>query len=523
MPSALDLAAKADQWFGGDLDLRTLSSPASLAKQLLARIGVTPPLVQFGDKGMDRWVAHLSGGWLEANPDYIGRPTPVVPFDLRSAYALSWSLTGMWDLLTADHIEEEEQRVSVFAFNNAPTWALDPLQWKDLGATICEVLPDGEPWPVELGDLHRAYVPLTSKRPMWFPWQTVAAAAILSGKTPNVLSAIKLVPVGQQSLHHLDVLPGLRIRAHKDPVPELVKMRSKYPVLKTVVNSLCWGIMAEFHTTKTTEWPGPWCFPPIAATVAAGPRLLLALLDHFVKQAEGEVIYRDTDSSYCTGDDLDEITCYAEIAAEFDSLDQGWGVWKVSPPCNMLVRDVKKYITFDNHGNLLDWKESNLRGTYEDPPGHPDWTRDYHQRIVLRELGLPVTGPVPTYLTDTAMRVLQNKPGHKPQWAPGCHYSEFGFDSYLTRLRLWHTDQLDQGPKEITVTSIRYKGTASDAIAANREGRALSRTEYGRTCPGCGDLLPEHCRRDKVYCSGRCKKRGRAMSGPIGPTVYSGS
>ena len=62
------------------------------------------------------------------------------------------------------------------------------------------------------------------------------------------------------------------------------------------------------------------------------------------------------------------------------------------------------------------------------------------------------------------------------------------------------------------MSSIRYKGTAADAITANREGRNISRTEYGRTCPGCGEMLPEHCRRDKVYCSGRCKKRGQRIA-----------
>ena len=72
-------------------------------------------------------------------------------------------------------------------------------------------------------------------------------------------------------------------------------------MLKTVVNSLSWGIQAEFHTQGKTEWPAPWCFPPIAATVAAGPRLLLALLDKMVRDAGGSVVYRDTDSSFVTG------------------------------------------------------------------------------------------------------------------------------------------------------------------------------------------------------------------------------
>jgi hypothetical protein len=298
-----------------------------------------------------------------------------------------------------------------------------------------------------------------------------------------------------------------------------VRQRGDYPVLKTVINSLTWGIMAEFHTTKSTEWPGPWCFPPIAATVVAGPRLLLALLAHFAANYELDVIYRDTDSSFVEYSPA--MKDYRYLTDPFHQLDQGWGVWKIEEPCNMLVRDRKKYILFDNDGNLIDWKESNLKGTYEDPPGHAEWTKDYHERLIRRELGLPVTAPVPTYLTQPALRELQVKPGTFPSYRPGSYVTKQDGDSLLTRLRLWHENRYDQGPKEINVTSIRYKGTASDAIAANREGRTLARTEYGRTCPGCGDLLPEHCRRDKVYCSGRCKKRGRTMIGLIGPTRYS--
>jgi hypothetical protein len=501
---ALAIDQQAQQWYGGSLDTRTLSSPATLAKGLLQRIGVAPPLKQFATEGrLPQWVSNLSGGWLECSPDHIGKPTSVVPLDLSSAYALSWCLSDCWSVLTADHFEERDAITTIDMLltdlSIGDMWPLQPYWWHRLGCTLVEVLPDGEPWPVELGDLQRAYVPLTSKQPMWFPWQTVVAAAVISSKTPKVLSATKLVPVGKQRLHNADVLPGLSIRAHKDPVPELVKHRNEYPVLKTVINSLCWGILSEFHATKSTETPGPWCFPPIAATVAAGPRLLLALLDRMVRDAGGSVVYRDTDSSFITP----QLCGY--FTRHFAALDQGWGVWKEGEPCNILVRGVKKYILFDNAGNLLDWKESNLRGTYEDPPGHPDWTKDYHERIVRRELGLPVTGPVPTYLRGLAYRRLQSKPGDG-NW-PGRWREETNGDSYLTRLRLWHTDAKDHGPDHINVTSIRYKGSPADAIKANREARDLARTEYGRTCPGCGTMLPEHCRKDKVYCSGRCRKR----------------
>jgi len=508
---ALNYEEAGRNWFDGKLDVASVSSPAGLARQLLQRIGITPPLQQHGEHAglfLPEFMSHLSGGWLDCHPDYIGKPTPVVPLDLSSAYALSWCLTDCWSLMQAEQITTVDRTYFMRSFlqRDPETW-LRPDVWRHFGCTIVEVQPQGEPWPVELGDLERAYVPLTSKRPMWFPWQTVVAAAVLSGKPPKVLSATKLVPVRKQKLHHVEVLPGLRILAHKDPVPELVKLRNQFPVLKTVVNSLCWGVLSEFHTTKHTEVPGPWCFPPIAATVSAGPRLILALLDRKVRDAWGQVIYRDTDSSYVTGLAPAHVSA---LAAEFHALDQGWGVWKKSDPCLMLVRGPKRYILFTREGELLDWKESNLRGTYLDPSGHPDWTKDYHERVIRRMAGPPYseTFPTtPTWLNGPAWRQLQNKPGDKGR--PGSYRHDWNGDSLLTRLRLWHETPPAPVPDSIEVSGLRYVGSARDAIHANREGRELQRLEYGKTCETCGEPLPSTRRSTKRFCSDRCRHRAR--------------
>ncbi len=75
-------------------------------------------------------------------------------------------------------------------------------------------------------------------------------------------------------------------------------------LLRVVVNALCSGILARFDDTGEGEWvgaigerPGPWCFLPIASSVEAGSRLLLAVLDRLVRDRGGVVAYRDTDSS----------------------------------------------------------------------------------------------------------------------------------------------------------------------------------------------------------------------------------
>ena len=49
-------------------------------------------------------------------------------------------------------------------------------------------------------------------------------------------------------------------------------------------------------TTRRPENPGPYCFPPIAACITAGARLMLALLEACVRQAGGRWAFCDTDS-----------------------------------------------------------------------------------------------------------------------------------------------------------------------------------------------------------------------------------
>ena len=64
---------------------------------------------------------------------------------------------------------------------------------------------------------------------MFYAWPDVAAAAVLSGRAPHIVSAHALVPVGRQAKmrRRLPVLPGLVLHAERDPVLALVRHRRK--------------------------------------------------------------------------------------------------------------------------------------------------------------------------------------------------------------------------------------------------------------------------------------------------------
>jgi hypothetical protein len=250
----------------------------------------------------------------------------VVAVDARSCFGLVAHRFGWWDVLCADRIARRSvtaalRRLCGRAIAN-PTVALDPAVWSRFGVTLVEVVPDGEPWPVELEDPQRPdgrmeVVPTYSPhRPLHFAWPDVVAAAVRAGRPPHIVRATRYVPLGRQSgiRRRLPVLPGLVLDSDEDPVLGLVRRRDKATAdddvtlaadLRVVTSSLVFGILSRADEVRhhhgrqwvTGERPGPWSCFPVVASVTAGARLLLAILDRLVGDRGGIVAYRDTDSS----------------------------------------------------------------------------------------------------------------------------------------------------------------------------------------------------------------------------------
>jgi hypothetical protein len=296
-----------------------------IAGEILSRFQVTAPLAKFDltEAEHEAWAESFHGGWCSSFGPLLGWPFEALSCDITSGFPMVACLISWWRLLLAERLEREdvteELRQLCRRAASDPTIVFDPSVWRRFGCTIVETLPDGEPFPVEIEDQHRPdgrmeVVPLFSPgRVMHFSWPDVVAAA-LSGKVPKILRATRLVPVGRQGglRRRLAVRPGLVLDIDEDPVVALVRHRQAMKpsdptlagLLRVVVNALCSGILARFDDTGEGEWagaigerPGPWCFLPIASSVEAGSRLLLAVLDRLVRDRGGVVAYRDTDSS----------------------------------------------------------------------------------------------------------------------------------------------------------------------------------------------------------------------------------
>jgi hypothetical protein len=419
---ALVLDEEASKWFttSGDrargynrVDLGRLVSPAGLAAEIPRKAGVTPPLLKFStpdDAALSRWMGAHRGGWLSA--ELAGeRLFPAVDIDVHSAYPAFAALLGWWRLKLAaqlrrqDKTEELRALCAEVAAGDVSAF-FDRRTWRHFDFTICEVVCDGEPWPVEAPDEsypqgHSGVRPVRCPVPFPFTWPDVVNAALLSGRVPHIVSATRLVPVGRQPglRDRYPLYDGLVLGIDDDPAVALVRLRDKAKdrgdvrlaaQLRVVVNTLCYGnpvrldlgYRQEGRRRVVTETAAEWTFPPIAVTVTAASRLALGLAEKLLDPSGIIVASRDTDGLLlrCTPDQWSTLD---RVLARFDALDPfgtGQPFWKVQReqegrPLHGLVIGVKRYVlaTLDDTGTSWKWSKRPSTRSADRSSTHRGW------------------------------------------------------------------------------------------------------------------------------------------------------
>lgn len=328
-----------------DLDPCRAMSPASIAKAYYRAMGITPRLdVQpdFPPEILGYAMSAYYGGRAECA---IRRtPVPIVYTDVLSMYPTVNANMELWRFHTADRIEVEDCADDVRALLESitPETIRDPETWREL-SFYAQIVPDGDIVPVRAqysadgGTFNIGVNPFHDDQPHWYAGPDLAASILLTGKIPNVLQAFRLVPVGVQStLRPVD----LRGTVTVDPASgdffrtvieerKRVKARHDLPdeerarldrFLKVLANSGLYGIFVESNPEQLTagvtapvtiygseatpfpsravrpETPGAFSFPPVAALITAGARLVLALIERMVTDAGGSHAFCDTDS-----------------------------------------------------------------------------------------------------------------------------------------------------------------------------------------------------------------------------------
>ena len=283
------------------------------------------------------------GGRAEAR--IVRTPVPVVPVDFTSMYPAINELLGTWKLLRAAGLRTIEATDRVGELLNDKRLVdrcLTPELWREVGVTLVEIEPDEDVLPVratyqpDSDDLGIGVNPLTYEGRLWYALPDVLSAALLGNRAPRVSRAIRLEGDGiQHGLRAVKLRGGTLIDplADRDPFLVMIEERARVKAdanrpkverdrlqlfLKITANATAYGSLARFdrrdlaeevpvtvhgpdpqprhERIKTPEDPGPYCFPPVACSITAGARLVLALLERLVTDQGGSYAFCDTDS-----------------------------------------------------------------------------------------------------------------------------------------------------------------------------------------------------------------------------------
>jgi hypothetical protein len=344
-----------------DLQATKAYSPASIGKDHIDGFGVEAPLVREPEfpRHLLGWaMTAYYGGRTETR---IRRtPVPVRHLDFTSMYPTCCALMGIWSLTTARRIATRDAtaRVRRLLAQLTISRCLDRALWKEL-VCLVQIIPAGDYiGPVRAAFTPRGYDeqrrtsegipppslsiginPLnTQGTPIWVTLADLIASKLFTGKIPRILRAVSFHPAGGPQRLRALKLGGLvdfdpredlyvhlveeRHRVLRSDDADTPERRALAQFLKTLANATSYGIYAEANQRELAkgetervrihglddapfeqlvprpEDPGRFAFPPIAAAITSGGRLILAVLETLVLEAGGEYAYIDTDSMF---------------------------------------------------------------------------------------------------------------------------------------------------------------------------------------------------------------------------------
>jgi len=332
-------------------------SPASIFKAYLEKMGISFPSRKF------RLSSRIQG--IAAQAYYGGRSevrirlanVPVVHTDFLSEYPTVITLTGLWSFLIAKHLRAKtatrEVRALLEGILSSPDSVFEQAFWKKFtGYALIE--PHNDILPIrteynENSDENNIGVNILeqSDYPIWFAIPDLVASALLTGKAPKILKAIRIVPEGiQRGLKPT----ALRGKEDIDPISgnlfkSLIEAKEREKkkndedqayFLKIMANA-GYGIFIEttpkrlseatevkvfsgehyFKTkSKIVEDKGDFYCPVISSLITAGGRLLLAILEREVRDAGGAYLFCDTDSMAVVAENRSRLVRLSDPEAE---------------------------------------------------------------------------------------------------------------------------------------------------------------------------------------------------------------
>lgn len=530
--------AEIQRHVGVDLAPHRLYSPATVGARYLEAMGLARPLDTFAlpAEFLGGSMSAFYGGRAEAR--IVRTPVPVVVADFTSMYPAQNGLQHTWEILTAERLELDDVTHHVQSMIEDPdlferlhhkeTWA------KDIGVTFVEITDiDGAILPVRghyqtptiegakaglAGSMGIGINPLHYDGTLTYALPDVLAACLMGPRAFRIVKATRLRAVGQQSgLQPVKLRGAMELDPRtRDPFLSMIEDRHRAlhnpdlsteernrleHFLKITANATSYGSLARFdrsekpdeidvdaygpagmilHACATSEEAaGPYCFPPVAASITAGARLILAMMETHITRRGGSYAFMDTDSTAIVATEHGgRIPCVGEpggtlhalshdevydILTAFDDLNpfgpavinpdprlpgSPWKIEKESTadPLLAYVISTKRYLLyrdgpqvqqivglsdcFDGEedwsepSDLVDWSEHGL-GLYQDPVG----TRDEKKRRIWMREGWE-------YILDRALGNTTNR----PDWAAMPAITQFTMSSPRQRRWFGHGD-----------------------------------------------------------------------------------
>ncbi|MEM7005221.1 MAG: hypothetical protein AAF498_05025 [Pseudomonadota bacterium] len=329
-----------------------LYSEASLGKAYLKQMGIKPwQEVQpdFDEGLIGPIMSTYYGGRAEVR--IRRQATEVAYCDFLSMYPTVCSLMKLWDFVTAKGVEMEDTTEDARnLFNGLNIEDLSkPEFWPKL-TMLVRIKPDGDVLPVRT--IYRSTVAkgnqtpniglnhLTSPEPLWFTLADCIASKLLTGKTPEIVEALRFIPKERQDGLQPVALAGdsdYSVDPTKDDffktviklrrsvkgegkqatgTSEEARLDALQQALKILANSTSYGIFIELIVQVTTdknlraygfdgrraviksnvkEKPGTYFHPLLATLITGAARLMLALAERKAADAELDWCFCDTD------------------------------------------------------------------------------------------------------------------------------------------------------------------------------------------------------------------------------------
>lgn len=315
-------------------------SPATMGKAYYRAMGIKPlSEIQpdFPPEVLGYAMAAYYGGRSECH--YRGKPIKVYHTDVTSMYPSVFTLQNLWSWVIADSFQVIDDTQAIK--NWVETITLNKLfkkeTWFSIPALV-QIKPSHDLLPVRAeytegsgSQIGLNY--LTTNKPMWYTLADVLAAKMLTGKLPEIIQAIRIIPgKPQMDLKEIKLRGEIPINPAKDNFfKRVIELRKKVKkeiktkgdeadamqlFLKILANSTSYGVYIELnreeeaeetevqiyglesfpYKNKQIEKAGRYYNPLIAVMITGAARLVLAMMEKTTMNLGGNFAFCDTDS-----------------------------------------------------------------------------------------------------------------------------------------------------------------------------------------------------------------------------------